>query len=406
MEIRLTPWQNSVWDNPARFKIINTGRRTGKTTVSVVKMLYEASFGNKRIWYIAPTYRQAKQIAWELLKEYTPGKAKAQFNETELKSTWNNGSTIELKGADNPESLRGTYIDFLIMDEVAFIPNWSTVWEAVRPLLTDKVSSAWFISTPNGLNHFHDLYQMQNKDSDYKSFHFTSYDNPHLKTEEIEKAKKEMDENSFKQEYMADFVRPKGTVYSEWPLNNFRSVPYDTMLPVHITMDFGVNDPTSIIWIQPQGSEFRIIDYYEASDANIDHFISVIKSKPYREASLYTGDDAGRARTLTTGTSVIDELSKNGIYVRTTSGLRIPDQIRITHKNIKSLFVDNKLTRFRDCLLNYRYPEIKDSARNQENEVPIHDEYSHAMRALEYYFVNYKPEMPIYTPVRKNWSMQ
>jgi hypothetical protein len=103
---------------------------------------------------------------------------------------------------------------------------------------------------------------------------------------------------------------------------------------------------------------------------------------------------AGNARTLTTGTSPIEILATKGIHVRTKGGVRIPDQIRATHGLIKSFYVSNQLTRFRDCLLNYRYPEVKETARNQENELPIHDEFSHAMRALEYYAVNIKDCTP------------
>jgi hypothetical protein len=199
-----------------------------------------------------------------------------------------------------------------------------------------------------------------------------------------------MTERSFAQEFLAEFNKPAGTVYEEWPLENFKEVPYDINLPLHVSLDFGINDPTSIIWLQPTGSEMRVIDYYEASNANLDHFVAVLRSKPYKTPELYTGDPAGKARTLTTGTSPIEILAQAGINVRTKDGVKIPDQIRITHTMIPSLFVDKKCERFRDCLLNYRYPEIKDTARNQENEIPIHDEWSHGMRALEYYSVNYK----------------
>jgi hypothetical protein len=212
-----------------------------------------------------------------------------------------------------------------------------------------------------------------------------------------------MTDRSFAQEFLAEFNKPEGTVYAEWPLENFKEVPYDINLPVHISLDFGINDPTSIIWLQNTGSEYRIIDYYEASNANLDHFISVIRAKPYKEAELYTGDFAGNARTLTTGTSPIEILATKGIHVRTKSGVKIHDQIRATHQIVPSLYVDKNCIRFRDCLLNYRYPDLdteKRSKLNKENEIPIHDEYSHAMRALEYYTINVKDFAPkeVYIP--------
>lgn len=386
-QISLSSWQTTIWDDPHRFKVINVGRRSGKTVLSTVRMISEASEPNKIIWYVSPTYRQSKSIAWELLKQYTPTLGRPEWNETELSVKLKNKSQIILKGADNPDSLRGTRVDFIIFDEVAFFKDWDTTWQALRPILTDSQAPGWFVSTPNGLNHFYDLYQKN--DPDYVSFHFTTYDNPYVAKEELEKMRLEMDEDQFRQEILAEFVRPSGSVYRDWPMDNFREVPYDSFLPVHISLDFGVNDPTAILWIQPSAGEFRVIDYEEFTDANIAAVAQIIDSKPYKKADLITGDDAGRARSITTGTSPIEELAKRGIHVKTTPGLRIEDQVRKTHEKIKSLYVDQRLTRFRDVLLNYRYPEKKSSLVNQSNEVPIHDQWSHGARALEYYFVNY-----------------
>ena len=403
MKIKLSRWQTKVWLDDHRFKVINIGRRAGKTLLSIVRMVHEAGLRRQIVWYIAPTYKQAKLIAWSMLKENIPSAMKPIYNETELKVTLINGSEIWLKGADNPDSLRGTKIDFAIFDEVAFFMSWQQVWEALRPILVDSKASCWFISTPRGFNHFYDMFYQEAYDPDYKSFHFTSYDNPYIDRDEIEKTKKEMTDRSFAQEFLAEFNKPAGTVYEEWPLENFKEVPYDINLPVHISLDFGINDPTSIIWFQNTGSEYRVIDYYEASNANLDHFVSVIRSKPYKQAELYTGDFAGNARTLTTGTSPIEILATKGIHVRTKSGIKIADQIRATHQIIPSLYVDTKCTMFRDCLLNYRYPDLETEKRsklNKENEIPIHDEYSHAMRALEYYVVNVKDvsNQPIHIP--------
>jgi hypothetical protein len=267
--------------------------------------------------------------------------------------------------------------------------NWNYVWnEVIRPALTDTMGGGIFISTPKGYGDFFDLYNKELNDTDYASFTFTTYDNPFIPATEVDKAKLEVGEDSFRQEYMAEFVSVSGQVYKEWKLDRqFVEVPYDPNLELNVTMDFGVNDPTAIIWLQRNGGEFRIIDYYESSDANIDHFVSVIKSKPYRFPSLFTGDIAGKARSITTNTSPIEEYAKHGIFIKTKKVGKIEDQIRVTHKYIPSLFVSNRLSRVRDCILNYRYPE-KDGKLNQSNENPIHDEWSHGMRALEYYFVN------------------
>lgn len=402
--VRLSSWQSRVWKDDHRFKVINIGRRSGKTFLAVLYMIQFASDHPKSIcWNVCSTYKQTKLISWAMLKEHCPINAGIKFNETELKATFPNGSEICLKGADNPDSLRGTRIDFAVFDEVAFFTSWRSVWEALRPVLVDSKANCWFISTPNGFNHFYDMYYQEDFDDDYKSFCYTSFDNPYIDREEIEKAKKEMTERSFAQEFLAEFNKPAGTVYEEWPLENFKEVSYEISLPLHLSMDFGINDPTSIVWLQPTGSEYRVIDYYEASNANLEHFVQVIRSKPYKVPELVTGDAAGKARSLTTGTSPIEILAQAGIHVRTKDGVKIPDQIRATHKIIKSLYVDKKCERFRDCLLNYRYPSLeteKRSALNKENEIPIHDEWSHAMRALEYYCVNVGDieHKPLYIP--------
>jgi len=346
-----------------------------------------------KVVYLAPTIKQARDICWrQICQEARPVLVGAP-NETRLEltiRTRSGTSEIWLRGTENVESLRGQRIDFLVVDEVASIRDWRIVWgEVLRPTLTDTKGPVIFIGTPKGYDHFHDLYRMEDMDTDYKSFHFTTYDNPFIPADEIDKAKREIDTDTFNQEYMAKFVKFAGAVYKEWDIEKqYKEIEYGPHLPVHLSFDFGVNDPTAIIWIQPNGKEYRIIDYYESSDANIDHFVQVIRSKPYRTPALCTGDPAGNARAIVTGTSPIEEYSKHQINIRTKAGVTIPEQIRLTHRYMPSLFVSRRLERFRDCLINYRYPDKSTGLVNQSNEIPIHDEYSHAMRALEYYFTN------------------
>lgn len=263
------------------------------------------------------------------------------------------------------------------------------IWPLIiRPNLAPHMAPAIIAGTPKG---FGNLYRNEQSGL-FTCFHFTSYDNPTLDPQELmdlEIEYKSMGMGYYRQEILAEYERPQGTVYEEWSTNNFKPVPYDPFLPLHLSIDFGVNDPTAIIWIQPNGNEFRIVDYYEASDGNVDHFVQVIRSKPYKKPDLVTGDAAGKARSITTNTAPIDEYAKHGIHVRTKDGLKIPDQIRITHKYIPSLYIDDKRgERLRDCILNYRYPTKPNSALNQSNEIPLHNEWSHGLRALEYYFAN------------------
>lgn len=398
------PHQRQFHDCQTKYLVAVCGRQIGKTIACVNELVKQSiKKPSSRNWYITNDYKQAKRNVWNLLLKYTPKEIIASTNVSELSVTLVNGSRIELIGVENAEKLRGAVVDFMILDEYADFPR--SVWpEILMPMMSTTNGGAWFIGTPKGMgNDLYDKYFLS--DPEFSKFRFPACEvkdnriirplSEYASLDFLQKAYDTSDPDAFRQEYLAEFTRPTGTVYKEWNLDHFVPLQYDASLPLHVSFDWGINDPTSIIWIQPQGSETRVIDYYEASNANIEHFIALIQSKPYKPADLYTGDPAGKARSLTTGTSVIDLLSQKGIFVRTKDGVRIPDQIRLAHAKIPGLFVSDKLIRFRDCLLNYRYPQVKDQARNQENELPIHDEFSHAMRALEYWAVNADASQPL-----------
>lgn len=291
---------------------------------------------------------------------------------------------------------------------------WPTI---IRPNLMVHQAPAIVMGTPKG---FRGMYKLE-ANPDFKAFHFASDTNPDLPKAELEsmiEEYKKLGEDYYRQEIVAEYVKPVGVVYREWNMDRqYIPLSYDPHLPLHVTFDWGVNDPTAVIWIQPHGSETRVIDYYEASDANIEHFVSVINAKPYKKPDLFTGDPAGKARTLTTGTSVIEMLAEKGIHVRTKDGVKIPDQIRIAHDKMPGLYVAKPQAEgFRDCLLNYRYPKKSTGLVNQENEIPIHDRWSHGMRAFEYWAVNVKdggvvndggqanPEPPDWVESLPSWS--
>lgn len=193
---------------------------SGKTYLCSIKLLDFASKNKKtRVWYVAPTYKQAKNILWEMLRSMIPQYAINKRNETELKIELVNGSVIEIKGAENVDSLRGVGIDFLVFDECAFIDNWDEAWKVMRPTLVDTRAKVWFISTPNGLqNHFKELADRHEVDSSWAYHHYTSYDNPFLEggREELDKSREEMDEDSFAQEYLGEFRKMSGLIYKEF----------------------------------------------------------------------------------------------------------------------------------------------------------------------------------------------
>ncbi len=216
LKVELLPWQQEVFEDSSRFKVIAAGRRTGKSRLAAWKLIIEGLQCKRgHVFYVAPTQGQARDIMWQTLLEVGhPVIASSHINNLQIKLV--NGATIALKGADRPETMRGVSLSFLCMDEYADMKP--EVWEQIlRPALADQKGDAMFIGTPMGRNHFYDLFQYASlsKDEQWKGWHFTSYDNPLLDREEIDAAKKSMSAFSFRQEFMASFEAAGGELFKE-----------------------------------------------------------------------------------------------------------------------------------------------------------------------------------------------
>ena len=216
LNIELLPWQQEVWGDTTRFKIVAAGRRTGKSRLAAWLLIVNALESSKgNVFYVAPTQGQARDIMWQTLLELgNPVIVSSHINNLQIKLI--NGATISLKGADRPETMRGVSLKFLVMDEYADMKP--EVFEQIlRPALADQKGNALFIGTPMGRNHFYELYQYAELDDDptYRAWHFTSYDNPLLDSEEINVAKKSMSSYAFRQEFMASFEARGSEMFKE-----------------------------------------------------------------------------------------------------------------------------------------------------------------------------------------------
>jgi predicted phage terminase large subunit-like protein len=216
LKIELLPWQETVWNDPTRFKVVAAGRRTGKSRLAAYLLIVAALQSQKgQVFYVAPTQGQARDIMWQTILEVGHSViTSSHVNNLQFKLI--NGSMISLKGADRPETMRGVSLKFLVMDEYADMKP--EVWEQIlRPALADLKGNALFIGTPMGRNHFYDLYQhgLLGEDETFKSFHFTSFDNPLLDPEEINAAKKSMSSFAFRQEFLASFEAAGGELFKE-----------------------------------------------------------------------------------------------------------------------------------------------------------------------------------------------
>ena len=216
LNIKLLPWQQSVWDSKARFKVVAAGRRTGKYRLAAYLLIfYGLQVKSGHVFYVAPTQGQARDIMWQALLEVGHPVIKSSHINN-LQITLINGATISLKGADRPETMRGVSLKYLVMDEYADMKP--EVWEQIlRPALADQKGGALFIGTPMGRNHFYDLYTYADVggDNTYEGWHFTSYDNPMLDPEEINVAKKSMSSYAFRQEFMASFESIGSDIFKE-----------------------------------------------------------------------------------------------------------------------------------------------------------------------------------------------
>lgn len=219
-DIKLLPWQEEVWRDPARFQVIAAGRRTGKTEYSAYRLLVaalQATDKQSKTFYVAPTQQQARDVMWDKLMELGHSVIKSHHINN-MTITLLNDQTIFLKGADRPDTMRGVKTNLVVLDEYGIMKpeTWDVVLE---PTTADLQAPVVFVGTPDGRNWFYDLYTEAKlgDDPDWSAHHFTSYDNPYINREEIDRAKRTKSSYSFKQEYLASFeARGSEAFKEEW----------------------------------------------------------------------------------------------------------------------------------------------------------------------------------------------
>lgn len=270
MEIayKLHDSQYQIFHDPARFVILAAGRRYGKTVLALTKAITKAlEVKQARIWYVAPTYRQAKMIAWKMLFEMIPARLISKKNEVDLSIILINGSEISLKGADNEDSLRGVSLDGVIMDEYASMK--ANVWqEIIRPMLADRRGWALFIGTPKGKNHFWELWiKGQRKESGFSSYQMRTEDNPYIPRSEIKEAKAQLNDRYFRQEFEASFEDFTGLIWPEFEQKIHVVDPFDipNWYETISALDVALSGTTAALnaAIDDDGNIFIVREYYE-----------------------------------------------------------------------------------------------------------------------------------------------
>src|SRR5712692_8248954 len=248
MQVRLKSAQGRVFRHAARFRVLAAGRRFGKTYLALTELCRAAWSPGRVVWYVAPTYKQAKRIAWAPLKQMTRSYCAAKPNESELRVDLVTGGSIAIRGADNYDALRGDGLDFVVLDEYASMA--SQAWaEVIRPALSDRRGRALFIGTPKGFNHFYDIFQNAANRPDWAAFQFTTEQGGNVAPEELESAARELDERTYRQEFQATFENlAHGLVYYAFDRReNVQAVPYLRQFPLCWSLDFNVNPMCSVI---------------------------------------------------------------------------------------------------------------------------------------------------------------
>ena len=383
----LSTAQQAIADDTTRFRVVVAGRRFGKTHLSIRELCYHARKPMSEVWYVAPTYRQAKQIVWRKLKHKLQDLRWAQkINEAELTITLKNGSNISLKGADNADSLRGIGLDMLVLDEFADIDP-EAWYEVLRPTLADKQGKALFIGTPKGMGNWaHDLYTMPLENSEqWSSYQYTTIQGGNVKPEEIAAAQRDLDERTFRQEFLATFETYSGRIYYAFDrkLNGQAPTSMDLSI-IYIGMDFNI-DPMSAVVAVRQGDNLYVIDEIRMFSSNTAEIVDEIKSRYGRSKIFVYPDPAGAARKSSAG-GVTDHtiLSNSGFVVKSPRAhTPVRDRINAVNSRLKDstgirhLFIHPKCKYTIEGLERHTYKEGTSQPDKDSG-------YDHMMDALGY----------------------
>ena len=368
MNITLSEPQSEIFTSTARFKVAACGRRFGKSFLSIFTMIDAAAIPNSRIWYVTSSYRACKSIIWEPLKEALwPTGWIDKVNESDLTIKLVNRSTITLRGGDQPDSLRGVSLDCLVLDEAAYVTEriWS---EVLRPTLSDSGGSALFISSPSGRDWFYELWkkgQEPEREKGWQSWQYTTIQGGNVPQEEIDAAKRDLDEKTFTQEYEASFVTYFGIIYYNFhPQESIQDRAYQKGKTVYIGLDFNI-DPMSAVIAQKDGDRLYIIDEVVIFSSNTDEMADELRSRyPVEHCIIYPDPAAVQRRTSAGGKTDISILQNYGFRVRhRPTHPFVKDRINAVNSRLQSsdrnrhLFVHSKCRNTRESLAKMSYKE-------------------------------------------------
>jgi len=392
--------QTEIHESLKRFSVLVCHRRFGKTVLCINEMIKTAltcELERPRVFYIAPLYRQAKQVAWDYCQHYARPILEAAYDKpgdhifnSELKIEFPNGGRLQLFGGDNPDALRGVYADLVVLDEPAQMPP--RLWtEVIRPALTDRKGKAIFIGTPMGKNAFFDIYEAAKTDDEWYGAMFKASETNIIDAKELAAAKTHMSDAQYEQEFECSFEAAiVGAYYGKLMAQatedkRITNVPHDPAVDVETWADLGVGDSTVYWFVQRMpGGAIHVIDYYEADGEGLPHYAAMLARK--RDEGNWTyGDHVwphdGAARDLTTGVKRSETMEQLGFGVTILPRSHVHEGIEAVRVMLpKCYFDENKCARGIEALRQYRqeWDDKKQTFRN----APLHDWTSHPCDAF------------------------
>ena len=370
-----------------RFVVGVMHRRFGKTVAAInqiVKQAIECQLEAPRYAYVAPSYKQAKRIAFDYLVKYTrPLGAVANISELRV-DFW--GRRISLHGAEDPDSLRGSYYDGIVLDEVGDMNP--KIWnEILRPALADRLGWALFIGTPKGNNHFKDLRDRATKTEDWAMIEFKASQTNIIPEKELWSSRQEMGEDKYQQEFECSFnAAVEGSYYGQIindleTKSRITTVDRDDLCKSFVAWDLGMGDSTCLWVAQLAGKEVRLIDCIENHGVGLDWYVSWLRENKYEGFAQILPHDV-EVRELGTGRSRKEVLQEAGLDITVAPRLSVADGIQAVRRLLPRCWFDHKTKPGLDAVRNYR------REYNEKQQVfydkPLHDWSSHFADAFRY----------------------
>ena len=411
MKISLTKSQHKVSQSKKRFRVLISGRRFGKTYLCITEMMKYATKPNQNIWYVAPTFKMAKEICWSNLKiilnEFNWIE---DINETNLTiRIKKSNSVISLKSADQPDALRGTGINFLILDEFADIDK-RTWFEVLRASVADTLGDVLFTGTPRGYGNWsYEMYLKGKQDEEWESFQFTTLQGGMVDKQELEQARLDLDVRTFRQEFEGTFENYAGAVYYNFhPVESVNDKQIDWKKPLHIGMDFNV-DPMSACVAQIEKEKIYFVDEIVIYSSNTDEMCQEIHDRYGTKIPIFIyPDPASRQRKTSAG-------GRTDLSILQNAGFKV--KAKFKHTSVRDR-VNAVNSRLKDSL-GKRYIFVSQSCKTlikglqrqiykENTNIPDkEDGYDHMNDALGY-LIDYVKPLTIQAPFRQpeRWNIK